>query len=119
MFRIILVGNIWCMQPGASAGDEIVVDTQPFLRVGVGMPVVDEAGEQIGVVAAVQGPGTDIRPDTIAGIAEHLMGTGYARIDGTGFLSNDVYAAGNQISGVTDDVVELHVGREELHRATS
>ncbi|MFF5232717.1 hypothetical protein [Dactylosporangium sp. NPDC000521] len=107
------------MQPGASARDEIVVDTQPFLRVGVGMPVVDEAGGQIGIVAAIQRPGTDVRPDTIAGIAEHLMATGYARIDGTGYLSNDVYAAGNQISGVTDGVVELHVGREELHRAAS
>lgn len=83
------------------------------------MRVVDPAGEQAGTVAAVQGPGTDVRPDTIAGIAEHLMATGYIRVDGAGFLSSDVYAAGNQLSGVSGDVVELRVLREELHRAAS
>lgn len=81
------------------------------------MRVVDPAGEQVGVVAAVQAPGTEVRPDAVAGIAEHLMATGYLRIDGSGFLSNDVYAAGNQIGAVTADVVELRVHREDLHRA--
>ncbi|MDG6105859.1 hypothetical protein [Dactylosporangium aurantiacum] len=85
----------------------------------VGMRVVDPAGEQAGTVTAVQEAGTDVRPDTIAGIAEHLMATGYIRVDGTGFLSNDAYAAGNQISGVSGDTVELAVVREELHRAAS
>ena len=83
------------------------------------MRVVDQAGAEAGTVTAVQGPGTDVRPDTVAGIAEHLMAIGYLRIDGTGFLSNDVYAAGNQIGGVSADVVELRVLREELHRAAS
>ena len=105
------------MQSSTSAGDEVTVDLLPLVLVG--MRVVDPAGEQAGTVAAVQVPGSDVRPDTIAGIAEHLMAIGYLRIDGTGFLSNDVYAAGNQISGVSGDVVELGVLREELHRATS
>ncbi len=83
------------------------------------MPVVDSTGEQVGVVAAVQPPGTDVRPDAVAGIAEHLMATGYVRIDGTGFLSNDVFAAGNQLGAVTagaPGVLELRVHREDLHR---
>jgi hypothetical protein len=83
------------------------------------MRVVDANGEQVGTVSAVQEPGTDVRPDTVAGITEHLMATGYLRIDGTGSLSNDVYAAGTQVGGVSAGVVELLVPREDLHRATS
>lgn len=86
------------------------------------MPVVDTAGTQVGVVAAVQPPGTDVRPDTIAGIAEHLMATGYLLVDGTGYLSNDVYVAGNQLDRVTTDapgVVELLAHADELHRTAS
>ena len=110
-------GNDLSMQPGTPAGNEVTADVLPVVQVG--MRVVDPAGEQAGTVAAVQWRGTDVRPDTIAGIAEHLMATGYIRVDGTGFLSNDVYAAGNQIGGVSGDVVELRVTREELHRAAS
>ncbi|WP_327001775.1 hypothetical protein OHA72_42625 [Dactylosporangium sp. NBC_01737] len=93
------------------------MDALPLVQVG--MRVVDPAGEQVGTVSAVQASGTDVRPDTIAGITEHLMATGYLRIDGAGFLSNDAYAGGNQVSGVSGDVVELRVGREDLHRAAS
>ncbi|MET7421161.1 hypothetical protein [Dactylosporangium sp. NPDC005555] len=98
------------MQPGTS--------TEPGTA-AVGTRVVDPAGVQVGTVSAVQVAGTDVRPDTIVGIAEHLMGTGYIRIDGTGFLSNDVYAAGNQIAAVSPDVVELRVHPDELYRAAS
>ncbi|MEV4510895.1 hypothetical protein AB0K00_18225 [Dactylosporangium sp. NPDC049525] len=104
------------MQPGTSAGDGVALS---MLQVTVGMPVVDSAGEQVGTVSAVQAPGTEVRPDTVAGITEHLIATGYLRIDGSGFLSNDVYAAGNQISGVNAGVVELLVPREHLYRAAS
>jgi hypothetical protein len=55
-------------------------------------------------------------------VAEVLMGTGYLRIDGTGALSNDTYASGEQIADVVDGepgTVRLTVGRDELHRATS
>ncbi|GAA3221489.1 hypothetical protein ACFO1B_16470 [Dactylosporangium siamense] len=86
-----------------------------------GMRVVDSTGAPVGTVSAVQPAGTDVRPDVVAGIAEHLMVTGYLRIDGTGVLSNDVYAAGTQVGVVTDGehgVVELLVHREDLHRAT-
>ncbi|HEY0530409.1 MAG TPA: hypothetical protein VGD29_02280 [Actinoplanes sp.] len=85
------------------------------------MTVVDTNGEQAGVVTAVQMPGTDVRPDVAAGVAEELMGAGYVRVDGTGFLSNDTYAGGDQIRDSVEGepgVVNLRVTREELHRAT-
>jgi hypothetical protein len=92
--------------------------TEPVTRAEVGMSVVDSTGLQAGTVTAVQMPGTDVRPDTPVGVAEHLMATGYIRIDGSGFLSNDTYAAGDQISEVTAGrSVELRVHRDELHRA--
>jgi hypothetical protein len=91
----------------------------PIAQVNVGMTVVDATGGQVGAVTAVQMPGTDVRPDTAAGIAEHLMSTGYIRIDGTGFLSNDVYAAGDEITGVVEaepGVVNLRAQRDDLPR---
>jgi hypothetical protein len=83
------------------------------------MTAADATGAEVGAVTAVQMPGTDVRPDTAAGIAEHLMSVGYIRIDGTGFLSNDVYAAGDEITGVVEaepGVVNLRVGRDDLPR---
>ncbi|MFF5085499.1 hypothetical protein ACFY36_51390 [Actinoplanes sp. NPDC000266] len=97
-------------------------DSLPIARVNVGMTVVDATGDQVGSVTAVQMPGTDVRPDTVAGVAEHLVTTGYLRIDGTGLLSNDVYAGGDQIAGGVEGepaVVNLRVPRDELHRAAS
>jgi hypothetical protein len=81
------------------------------------MTVVDRSGEKAGTVAAVQPPGTDVRPDVPVGIAEELMAVGYLRIDGTGALSNDTYASGDQVHGSDEGAVTLHVGRDELHRA--
>jgi hypothetical protein len=107
------------MRPHTPAGNETPVEPLPILQISVGMRVVDAAGAGAGTVTAAQMPGTDVRPDTLAGVAEHLMAAGYLRIDGTGFLSSDVYAAGDQVAGVADDVVELRVNREELHRAAS
>jgi hypothetical protein len=91
-------------------------------RVQVGMVVLDAIGTETGTVTVVQPPGTRVRPDTVAGVAEILMGSGYLRIDGSGFLSNDVYAGGDQIAAVAADdppLVELRVARDELHRATA
>lgn len=93
----------------------------PIATVNVGMTVVDTDGEQAGTVTAVQVPGTDVRPDVVAGIAEELMVSGYIRIDGTGLLSNDTYASGEQIRESVEGqpgVVNLNVPRAELHRAT-
>ena len=101
------------MQPETST------EPTPIAQVTVGMSVVDATGAGVGAVTAVQMPGTDVRPDTAAGVAEHLMGGGYVRIDGSGFLSNDVYAGGDQIAGVTEAepaTVNLRVGRDELAR---
>jgi hypothetical protein len=93
----------------------------PIATVTVGMTVVDTNGEEAGVVSAVQMPGTDVRPDVAAGVAEELMGAGYVRVDGTGLLSNDTYAGGDQIRDSVEGgpgVVNLRVTREELYRAT-
>jgi hypothetical protein len=97
-------------------------DSLPIAQVSAGMIVLDSTGQEAGVVNAVQLPGTDVRPDAAAGIAEHLMGAGYLRIDGTGYSSNDVYAAGDDIAGIVDGdpvVVELRVQRGDLLRAES
>ena len=94
----------------------------PIARVNVGMIVVDSAGAEVGKVTAVQMPGTDVRPDTVTGTAEHLQASGYLRIDGTGFLSNDVYAGGDQIADSVEGepaVVNLRVPGDELHRSAS
>ncbi len=107
------------MQPHTPTGTNA---TSPLAGVTAGMSVVDSTGTPAGTVTAVQPPGTDVRPDTLVGVAEHLMAVGYVRIDGTGFLSNDVYAAGDQIGaagGSESGVVELRVHRDELHRAAS
>jgi hypothetical protein len=81
-----------------------------------GMAVIDANGAGVGTVTAVQPPGTDVRPDVAVGIAEELMDAGYVRIDGSGFLTNDVYAGGDQIAG-TSEVVTLGVRRDDLYRA--
>jgi hypothetical protein len=94
----------------------------PIATVNVGMTVVDRDGAEAGTVSAVQMPGTEVRPDVVAGVAEELMGVGYARIDGTGLLSNDTYVGGDQIRDTVEGepgVVNLRVGRDALHRASS
>lgn len=89
----------------------------PITTVSVGMTVIDRDGAEAGTVSAVQMPGTDVRPDVVAGIAEELMGAGYVRIDGTGRLSNDTYAGGDQIRATDLGIITLRVTRDELHRA--
>jgi hypothetical protein len=104
------------MQPHSST------DSLPIARVSVGMIVLDATGQEAGLVNAIQLPGTDVRPDVAVGIAEHLMAAGYLRVDGTGYSSNDVYAAGDDIAGIVDGdpvVVELRVQRDDLPRAES
>lgn len=94
----------------------------PIATVNVGMTVVDRDGAEAGTVSAVQMPGTAVRPDVVVGVAEELMGAGYVRVDGTGWLSNDTYAGGDQISDTVEGdpgVVNLLVTREELHRSAS
>jgi hypothetical protein len=93
----------------------------PIATVNVGMTVVDRDGAEAGTVTAVQMPGTEVRPDAVAGVAEELMGVGYVRVDGTGWLSNDTYAGGDQIRDTVEGepgVVNLRVTRDELHRAS-
>jgi hypothetical protein len=94
----------------------------PVATVNVGMTVVDSAGKEAGKVTAVQMPGTDVRPDTATGVAEDLMSVGYIRIDGTGLLSNDTYAGGDQITDTVEGepgVVNLNVTRDALARSAS
>lgn len=113
-FPVRPAGNTASMQP------ETPTQPLPIARVNVGMTVVDADGEEVGTVTAVQMPGTDVRPDLAAGIAERLMGAGYLRIDGTGLLSNDVYAAGDEIAESVEGepaTVTLTVARGDLARA--
>jgi hypothetical protein len=110
------------MQPIDQFGTVTPTEPSPVEGADVGMVVVDSAGEDAGTVSAVQLPGTDVRPDIVAGLAEVLMGTGYLRIDGTGALSNDTYASGDQIADIIAGepaTVRLSVPRDELARATS
>jgi hypothetical protein len=91
----------------------------PIATVNVGMTVVDSEGQEAGTVSAVQMPGTDVRPEIPAGLAERLLTTGYLRVDGTGLLSNDTYAGGDQIRDTVEGepaVVNLTVRRDELYR---
>ena len=97
------------------------IEPLPITATTIGMTVVDAAGAEAGVVSAVQLPGTEIRPDVAAGVAEELMGSGYVRIDGTGYLSNDTYAGGDQIrhvAGGDPGVATLRVTVEQLFRAS-
>lgn len=110
------------MQPQTPIGADI--PAQPSLVAGItaGMQVVDSTGTPAGTVTAVQMPGTDVRPDIPAGVAEHLIAIGFIRIDGTGSQSNDTYAGADQIDGVTEGAsgaVKLSVHRDKLHRAAS
>ena len=105
------VGNLGRMQPDDSFEAQIPAQ--------VGMTVVDAAGAQAGTVSAVQAPGTDVRPDVAAGVAERLMTTGYFLIDGTGALANDTYGSGDQIDAIADGTVTLRVTRDELYRTDS
>ena len=110
------------MQPHTPAVGETPIQPQHVDQVTVGMSVIDSTGTRAGTVTAIQIAGTDVRPDLPVGLAEHLMAAGYLRIDGTGFLSNDTYASGDQIATVTGSgpgVVALRVHCDELHRATS
>ena len=93
--------------------------TNEVTQVDVGMTVVDATGEEAGTVSAVQLPGTDVRPDLAAGIAEGLMGTGYFRVEGTGVLANDTYGSAEQVEKVFDRVVTLRVTLGELYRTES
>jgi hypothetical protein len=100
------------MHPHTPAAPGTPTEPLPVAQVNVGMTVLDSAGEEVGTVTAVQMPGT--------GVVEHLMADGYVRISGTGLLSHDVYAAGDQIAGTTEGepgIVNLRVSGDQLHRA--
>ena len=118
-FRARGAGHDRGMQPHTPPTGEMPTDLL-ITRVTIGMTVVDVTGTQAGTVTAVQSPGTDVRPDMPAGIAEHFMAAGYIRIDGTGFLTNDTYAAGDEIAAIDGGdpgVVELRIPCDGLYRA--
>ncbi|MFC4066200.1 hypothetical protein [Actinoplanes subglobosus] len=107
------------MQPIDQFETAVPTESSVVARIDAGMIVTDSAGDDAGTVSAVQLPGTDVRPDTVAGVAEMLMATGYLRIDGTGALSSDAYVSGEHIADVTAGVVRLNVRRDELERAAA
>jgi len=108
------------MQPQTPTAANLPTEPSPVSGITVGMEVVDSTGEPAGTVTVVQEPGTGVRPDTLVGVAEHLMAIGYLRINGSGALSNDTYAGADQIGSVSGGrSVELSVHRDKLHRAAS
>lgn len=111
-------GNFVGMQPQSTP--EMPVDALPIARVNTGMTAVDSLGDTVGTVTAVQMPGTDVRPDVAAGTAEHLISTGYLRIDTAGLFATDVYASGDQVVGSIEGepgTVTLSGSHDDLHRA--
>ena len=108
------------MHPHTSNVPGMPTEPDPLAQVNDGMTVFDVAGEKVGTVTAVQTPGTDVRPELVAGQAEGYMADGYLRIDTSGVLSADAYVAGEQIADVVEaegGVVNLRVGKEQLSRA--
>jgi hypothetical protein len=85
------------------------------------MTVVDNAGEEIGTVTAVEMPGTDVQPDLPTAEAAGLMDTGYFRVHTGGLVSTEYYGGGDQVGDVTttqdDGVVTLLDGKDTLRRA--
>ncbi|MCL3862461.1 hypothetical protein [Actinotalea sp. K2] len=91
-----------------------------------GMTVVDPAGDTIGTVkevrlgdpdaATAQGQGSDLLGDEgpPAGARERLLRVGYLRINAKGLFAGDRWAAGDEITDVTDDVVHLSVTKDGL-----
>lgn len=108
------------MRPHEPAGPGEPTDPLPIAQVSPGMSVVDAAGREVGVVSAVQQPGTGIRPDAPVADEDRLLATGYLRIDAAGLGSADVYAGGEEVAGVSaghPGVVTLAVRRDALTRA--
>ncbi|GIF76081.1 hypothetical protein [Asanoa siamensis] len=99
----------------------ITEEPPAIAQVSPGMEVRDATGVAVGVVGAVQQPGTDIRPELPAGPAELHMATGYLLIDRGEQFENDVYVSGEQIDHVagTGDgaLVTLNASWTELDRA--
>jgi hypothetical protein len=114
-------------------------DDNPLTEVRVGMSVVDAEGAQLGVIAAVKmgDPGAishrgqdaaaenglvALVRDTFAGAEPHvaaesagrLLRAGYVKIDRRRMLDRYVYAAADEIAGVTNDRVALAVCGDEL-----
>ncbi len=108
------------MHPHTTDVPGMPTEPDPLAQVNDGMIVVDAAGEEVGTVTAVQTSGTTVRPDLEAGRAENYMSTGYLRIDASGALASDAYAAGFQVADVAEGdggVVTLRVTKGELARA--
>jgi hypothetical protein len=99
-----------------------VTEEPPVIaQVSPGMEVHDATGVPVGMVAAVQQPDTDVRPELPAGPAELYMATGYLLIDRGEQFENDVYVSGEQVDHVTGTgdgaLVVLNVSWTELDRA--
>src|SRR4051812_47303037 len=114
------------MQPSPSPDQTSPDQTTParpllIAKVDTGMTVVDNAGEEVGIVAAVEMPGTDVQPDLPTEEAAQLMDRGYFRVHAGGLVSTEYYGAGDQVGDVTttqdDGVVTLLDGKDTLRRA--
>lgn len=117
----------------------------PLFQVREGMNVMDHAGEKIGTVGRLKmtdeipdteaaeqvtaDPARDRRDTIVDNIVdvfrsdgvpeemyEHLLRTGFLRIDAHGLLASERYVTPDQIAEVAGENVILKVGREQLIR---
>lgn len=115
-------------------------ESTPIAAVRKGMTVVDLAGERVGIVELVEAGDQEAatsegqaagglvaeakrafrvgEPRVPAELAHQLVGVGFVKVDGRGFLGRDVYVAAVQVRDVVDDVVHLAVSQTELLPAT-
>jgi hypothetical protein len=117
---------------------DIPSSPNPIAQVTPGMHVVDADGEEVGTdIAAAPAdrnavtaqdppsgagvlsgkaphPDDGDEPEVPADLAARLLRTGYLKVDGQGLLARDLYVEADQVAGVTQDVVQLTVPRDQL-----
>ncbi|HEX5596450.1 MAG TPA: hypothetical protein VFX61_10600 [Micromonosporaceae bacterium] len=115
---------------------DIPDNPSPLTQIAEGMRVIDADGVEVGMVdlvrlsdpdaVTVQAPvggigpsdlpdvdGTE-EPDVPADVAARLLRSGYLKVDGEEPFDVAVYVGADQIADVSDSLVQLAVGMEDL-----
>ncbi|HEX5543252.1 MAG TPA: hypothetical protein VFX60_17115 [Micromonospora sp.] len=114
---------------------DIPDNPSPLTQVTEGMRVIDADGVEVGAVNVVRlsdpdavtvqapvggiGPSdladvSDDEPDVPADVAARLLRSGYLKVDGEEAFDVAVYVEADQIADVSDNLVQLAVGMEDL-----
>ena len=109
-----------------------ISDPGPLAQVREGMRVVDTSGDEVGVVKDVRMGDKEAVTDSgestqdvglfsgteDTGLSEQarhrLARTGFVQISKSGIMSGSVYAAGDEVARVEDDVVHLSADKDAL-----